>query len=1285
MMLYVPRAFASLVVISASLGLPQAAEGEDRLVGETRARAAKPVPGRLVDSPRIRTIDAAPAMSDPTALPAAAGLCTGSEFVYRDDDGTAEVGLRTDGTHGAWLNAYTIEGDGTTIEAIDAGFSVVPSGFPATVYLWSDPNQDGDPTDAIVLASAPTTTVELDVVRVDIPDTYVGEAGTIFFVGVVMAYPEPVDSVFPCALDNTPTGTAGVNWIVGAEGPIDPNDLTNGAVEFGIVEQILGVEPWNMVMRAVTTASFDCNGNGLPDQDDINSGASLDCNGNCIPDECEILIADCNNNGVPDDCDLGGPPIPLYVVDDGSSENEVGLIEGGDIAWLNRFTASNNGEVISAVAVSYGVVPEGTMVEIYVWDDPNNDGNPADGQVIGFETSVVASPNSDEFIVVDIFDTFVGTAGTNFFAGVLIRNTAAGDFPAAIDQTSDEGQSWLAAGSGGVDVTNLGGSGLFGQPAQFGLAGNFLVRAIVDGELPPNDCNGNVIPDECDIASGTSADCNMNGVPDDCELDGNDCDGNGVPDECDVDCNMNGVPDACEEPEFDCDGNGIEDSCQVTETGLVGRYFDNFDWLGSPAVSRIDATVNFPLDFVPPAPLPNDQFSIRWTGAIVPNVTGDHTLIFEHDDELRFYLNGTRLIDAGTGTSQVTVTLTAGVPHHVRIDYRENFFQQRCVFRWIAPGSAEEVVPTSVLRLQGDLNGNDVADICEFGDCNGNFVPDNFEIAAGANDCDQDGILDACEGACDCDGNGLLESCEAGLSGLVGQYFSAADDPGTIGERLLVRVDPEINFNWSGGSPDPRVPNDEFTVRWTGAVTTTSSAGTYTFYTKSDDGARLWVNGQLLIDEYVNQGSTEHSGTITLAANTTYVIRMDYFEAGGGADASLSWEPPGEAKAIIPSSALSALADGDGDGVPDSCTDDCNGNGIPDAIDVATGISEDCNGNCTPDECDLLIVPEFGLAHWRFEGAGATLVDSGPNGLDGALIAPAFRAADVPVDPVPQTGLANAQSIDFGWLSPSSSGYGEVPDVDNALTMGDVDFTIEAWVKLDHLSDTSSADERQYLLMKKPLPTKDARIDYAVLVQRGNSVPATNYGAGTGSGRELQVIFGVGGDSSTTWGVTSSLEINDFDWHFVSIAVYAGDNRVRFGIDGTFEFVTYSSSEPRTTNNGPLRIGAHQNGVGLNNHFLRGSIDEVRISRAIVPVERLLDSPGSPFSEDADGNGIPDECVANPCPADFDGSDDVGFNDLLSVLTNWGPCSGCPQDLDGSGDVGFDDLLAVLTAWGACP
>ena len=59
-----------------------------------------------------------------------------------------------------------------------------------------------------------------------------------------------------------------------------------------------------------------------------------------------------------------------------------------------------------------------------------------------------------------------------------------------------------------------------------------------------------------------------------------------------------------------------------------------------------------------------------------------------------------------------------------------------------------------------------------------------------------------------------------------------------------------------------------------------------------DDGVRLWVNGQLLIDQWVDQGPTEWSGSISLVAQQRYNIQMDYYENGGGAAAIAFVEQP---------------------------------------------------------------------------------------------------------------------------------------------------------------------------------------------------------------------------------------------------------------------------------------------------------------------------------------------------------------------------------------------------------
>lgn len=70
-------------------------------------------------------------------------------------------------------------------------------------------------------------------------------------------------------------------------------------------------------------------------------------------------------------------------------------------------------------------------------------------------------------------------------------------------------------------------------------------------------------------------------------------------------------------------------------------------------------------------------------------------------------------------------------------------------------------------------------------------------------------------------------------------------------------------------------------------------------------------------------------------------------------------------------------------------------------------------------------------------------------------------------------------------------------------------------------------------------------------------------------------------------------------------------------------------------------------------------------------------------SLDQDQDGVLDLCVT--CPEDVDGSGDVGTDDILAVIGQWGPCAqGCPEDINGDSVVGVDDLLAVVGAWGQC-
>lgn len=113
-----------------------------------------------------------------------------------------------------------------------------------------------------------------------------------------------------------------------------------------------------------------------------------------------------------------------------------------------------------------------------------------------------------------------------------------------------------------------------------------------------------------------------------------------------------------------------------------------------------------------------------------------------------------------------------------------------------------------------------------------------------------------------------------------------------------------MNFNWGTGAPDPSIGVDTFSVRWTGFVQSPLSQDTTFYTTTSDDGVRLWVNGQLLIDNWTDHGPTENTGTIALTAGQKVPIRMEYYERTGGAAASLSWSTASQAKQIIPANRL---------------------------------------------------------------------------------------------------------------------------------------------------------------------------------------------------------------------------------------------------------------------------------------------------------------------------------------------------------------------------------------------
>jgi glucose/arabinose dehydrogenase len=132
-------------------------------------------------------------------------------------------------------------------------------------------------------------------------------------------------------------------------------------------------------------------------------------------------------------------------------------------------------------------------------------------------------------------------------------------------------------------------------------------------------------------------------------------------------------------------------------------------------------------------------------------------------------------------------------------------------------------------------------------------------------------------------------------NGLLGSYYNDV----ALSELVFERTDATINFGWGTGSPAGSLHGDTFSIRWRGRIEPLYSE-TYTFRTTSDDGVRLWVNNQLIIDQWNDHGATDHFGSITLVAGQRYDVRLEYYERTGDTAMRLYWQSPSQAFQIVP-------------------------------------------------------------------------------------------------------------------------------------------------------------------------------------------------------------------------------------------------------------------------------------------------------------------------------------------------------------------------------------------------
>lgn len=289
-----------------------------------------------------------------------------------------------------------------------------------------------------------------------------------------------------------------------------------------------------------------------------------------------------------------------------------------------------------------------------------------------------------------------------------------------------------------------------------------------------------------------------------------------------------------------------------TGEGWLASYWNNLTLSGAPVLTRIDADVNFAWGSGSPAPeIAADNFSARWTRTLEVTQPGSYRFTLNSDDGARLFIDGELVINAwydhgATRTFSATRDLRAG-SHEVRVEYYERRGAATVRFGWAqagAPALTAPPIPAPSLPTPPPPPAT------------------NQPVSSGQ---------------------------------WRGEYYTNRD---LLGAPALVRGDEQIAFDWGFGSPAAGlIGADDFSVRWTNAVNFPS--GRYRFRITVDDGARLFVHDQLVIDAWRVQGvATFDSGDIALGGSVP--IRVEYFENTGEARVALTWFPTGGAPQPTP-------------------------------------------------------------------------------------------------------------------------------------------------------------------------------------------------------------------------------------------------------------------------------------------------------------------------------------------------------------------------------------------------
>jgi len=369
-----------------------------------------------------------------------------------------------------------------------------------------------------------------------------------------------------------------------------------------------------------------------------------------------------------------------------------------------------------------------------------------------------------------------------------------------------------------------------------------------------------------------------------------------------------------------------------------GEYYPNPFLSGEPVLVRGDQLIDFRWGTDgPTAACPADHFSVRWTG-LWYFVEGVQQFRVRVDDGVRLYLDGAVVLDEWHDGSPVEYEVGMFVSegqHEVMVEYYEATANAEISLSWSFlgryPDWKGEYFSNAWLEGTPALVRNDpeIGFVWGAGSPAATIAADRFSVRW-----TRTLTLDAADYRflvqCDdgvrvwVDDRLIVDAWDEGpKTGLEGEISLASGDhrvkveyyegqgaaqitvgweritqyagwrgayygnPTLAGQPHFVRDDEAIAFEWNGGSPGSGLPADSFSVRWTRRVD--FAEGNHVFHVTADDGVRLWIDDDLILDHWVD-GYLENLEVARFVTEGTHVVKVEYYQRGGNAIAHLWWE-----------------------------------------------------------------------------------------------------------------------------------------------------------------------------------------------------------------------------------------------------------------------------------------------------------------------------------------------------------------------------------------------------------